>query len=145
MAKTWLTLQPQHRRGHNFNFTTCFIQLRNPPRPSQIHIELAHRCYRRSLQLTRDTIPYAPTLPLVGTPRGRDKVTETALTIWHEAGIETLGDLYLEGTLLTFETLAADSGIPVGQFLLHTAITRTLTLAWGDVTTEPPTHLLIQY
>lgn len=37
--------------------------------PHVFLITVAYKCFRRSLFLTRATIPYAPALPLLGTPR----------------------------------------------------------------------------
>lgn len=122
-----------------------FHPLARPPRPTQIHLALAHRCYRRSLYLTRHVSPYAPSIPIAGMPRRQTIVTEREFTSWHAAGLETLSDLYEDATLLSFETLTTEQQLPAGQFLLYNAVIRSLTDTWGDMTEEPPTHQLMQY
>lgn len=52
---------------------------------------------------------------------------------------------FLGVPLLPFASLISEGGLPAGQFLLHTALVRTLTQAWGAIDNEPPMHQLLQY
>ncbi|KAJ1154199.1 hypothetical protein NDU88_006953 [Pleurodeles waltl] len=94
--------------------------------PAELLLNVAHRCYRRSLRVTSDTVPYAPALVLLGKQRSTCLTTTVELGPWHAVDIHTLGDLYSEGGLIQFTALSLETGLPPGQFLLYNSLLRAL-------------------
>ncbi|KAJ1183595.1 hypothetical protein NDU88_000412 [Pleurodeles waltl] len=67
----------------------------------------------------------------------------TELGDWHEAGINTLGDLYSDGALYTHDALMEATGLHSGTFLLYNSLKHTLQSAWGDLARE--TQIILSY
>lgn len=49
-----------------------------------------------------------------------------------------MGDPYYQHTLIPYETLLVDTGLPPGQFLLYSFMLASLRGKWGDLFHEPP-------
>ncbi|KAJ1123080.1 hypothetical protein NDU88_001553 [Pleurodeles waltl] len=73
--------------------------------PDQLFLRVAFSCYCRSLRLAGGTIPFAPALALLGTPRGSIVTSRSELRTWHAVELHTLGDLYDDGKLIPFPAL----------------------------------------
>ena len=50
------------------------------------------------------------------------------------------GDLYREGVLLPFEEFSVEFELPIGDFLIHGALTAAIRAHWQQGITEPPLH-----
>ncbi|KAJ1126559.1 hypothetical protein NDU88_004966 [Pleurodeles waltl] len=68
----------------------------------ELLLKVAHRCYRRSLQLSKGTVLFAE-----GTPRGSGDTSEAELRAWHTADLHTLGDLYSDGLAFIYKCVIA--------------------------------------
>lgn len=101
----------------------CIIRLFHPAVrtsvPTPLLLVVAYRSFSRCLYLTRTHTPYGPPIPLVGSPSGTGVLTSLELADWHATDIQTLGDLYHDGTLTPYESLTGEGGLPQGQFLRH--------------------------
>lgn len=69
----------------------------------------------------------------------------SALASWEELGVQMVGDLYEDGTLLSFQTLRDRYGLPRGDYLLHAALIAGLQRHWSSGLLEPPTSQGCQY
>ncbi|KAJ1180909.1 hypothetical protein NDU88_006120 [Pleurodeles waltl] len=99
----------------------------------------------RSLAITKAAVPYVSALTLQGTLRGSKFTTAAELTLWMEAVVMTVRDLNEAGALLRNEALSEAMGLPHRQRLLHCSLVGALQRWWGEVTSEPPMHRIIQY
>lgn len=86
-----------------YQIISLFHPGRKGPKPTQLLLRVAHDCFRRMLRLTKRVITYAPAIPLLGTPRQHLATTAAELHTWEVAGLQTVGDLYSDGQLLSFE------------------------------------------
>ncbi|KAJ1091063.1 hypothetical protein NDU88_004191 [Pleurodeles waltl] len=108
----------------------------------------AHACWAKYVQKGADKLPYSPHIPLnyllAGTAAGMQ-----AVKLWSEAGIQTVGDCFEDGKLMTFEALQALTEINPGQFLTYHAVCHEIRKIWGIGTSEPETspvlHQLLQH
>ena len=92
--------------------------------------KVIRQCWNRCLRKTGTRIPYSPEIPirmLTSLPHNWDWRN---LQNWAELGVVKMGDLYREGTLLPFEELSQEFGLPQGDFLLHRAITAAIKKHW---------------
>ncbi|KAJ1205714.1 hypothetical protein NDU88_001142 [Pleurodeles waltl] len=113
-----------------------FHHLAKLKQPGAPLLAVAHRCFRRSLYLTRLSTPYAPAMALLCTPRGLQYTSNAELRLWHTNEIHTIGDIYEEDALISFAALAAEMGLPTGQFLLYNSLIATLKRHCGNITVE---------
>lgn len=102
----------------------------------------AFRAWRRCWSGRRKPTGYIPELPLVGLLHGDPLSIFTAeqLAPWTEAGIEVVGDCFLDKSLIPFDSLMEESGLPTGQFLQYEALTRTFAQLWAVGRNERETH-----
>ena len=58
--------------------------------------------------------------------------------------MEMVGDCLADGTLIPFQILVEEHGLPAGQFLTYEALTRTFQILWEKGVEEPPQHRVLQ-
>lgn len=68
--------------------------------PTKLLVWVVYQCHRCSLRIKNQVFPYAPSLPILGTPRRCGAVASTELTHWEEVDVHTLSDLYNDGQLM---------------------------------------------
>lgn len=59
------------------------------------------------------------------------------------SGVNTIGMLFLDKTLMTHDTFVREQGVPHNLFLLHAHAIRYVRSTWALEGTEPPTHELV--
>ena len=89
-------------------------------------------------------ILYAPAIPLQSIHTFRRGLSRRAQEIWENSDIQSIGDLFQEGTLIPFDTLVEQCGLHARQFLVHRKLTLALSCLWGITCVEPTTHSLMQ-
>ena len=62
------------------------------------------------------------------------------LHTWEYLLISTIGDLFPNGHLLTFEQLNTKHDLPRGQFLTYAQLSNTCHILWRTRDEEPQTH-----
>lgn len=101
-----------------------------------------HYC-RKVFQYTKQQRPYAPNIPLLGIPLPLEVVSQRCISAWLEAGVDTIGILFVDGTLVDHNMLVREQGIPNTLFLTHTQILRFIRKGWAPDGQEPPKHELV--
>ena len=79
----------------------------------------ARTTLNRCLSYTRETLPYAPVIPLLGLPVPTGVLGHRELEPWGESGIVTVGDLFSGAELLDFSALMEQCDLHPLQFLTY--------------------------
>ena len=87
-----------------------------PPRRGNRLLLTALKCWDKCCKLTHDVPRYAKPLPLTGFPigsgRGARCILDVEMEPWAEAGNRTVGDLYLDRSLIPLDQLSGIHGTP---------------------------------
>ncbi|KAJ1208583.1 hypothetical protein NDU88_003966 [Pleurodeles waltl] len=104
---------------------------------SNILLITADRIWHRYVIAGERPPPYSPKIPLTAIP-GADKINgRLVLANWVGKGIQTVGDLFAEGRLLTYEELANMLTLGNGKFITYGALQHLVRTAWGVGGREP--------
>ena len=97
------------------------------------------------LRKTGSRILYSPEIPIRMLTSLLHNWDWRHLQNWAEVGVTRMGDLYRDGVLLPFEELSQEFELPLGDFLLHGAVTAAIRKHWKRGLEEPPVHCSSQY
>ncbi|KAJ1189178.1 hypothetical protein NDU88_005929 [Pleurodeles waltl] len=92
------------------------------PQRSNILLKTAYRIWRRYVIPGERLPPYSPKIPLTAI-QGAAKINgRLVLAKWVVKRIQTVGDLFEEGRLLTYEELADTHTLGKGEFITYSAL-----------------------
>lgn len=85
-------------------------------------LRTALHCWGKALRYTSRSGRYADNIPLVGIPLAFGRLTQRALEPWTDAGVESIGALFSDGTLLEHDTFKRITGAPTTLYVTHAAL-----------------------
>ncbi|KAJ1160713.1 hypothetical protein NDU88_001206, partial [Pleurodeles waltl] len=94
----------------------------------------AHACWRRYVQKGGTGSPYSPLIFLGQIPGGTRLLKAHSLAPWAEAGIETVGNCFDDGVMMSFEAIRDFTSVGSGQIMSYYSICHLTKKAWvgGD-------------
>ena len=104
-------------------------------------IRVAWKCWKRYVQPKGVPPPYAPGLPLWSVPELAVLLKSHSAAPWRRACIVRLGDIFEEGTLMTFQRLQDLYELNAQAFLSYGALGGVLQEVWENGRLEPNTHI----
>lgn len=85
-------------------------------------LKVALLYWRSALRYTKGQPSYAPNIPLLSIHLPLGTVTQKHISIWVEAGVDTVGMLFAGVILMNYATFVWEQGVPNTLFLLHANI-----------------------
>lgn len=112
-----------------------------PDTPLLLRVALLY--WKQALTYTKNKTPYAPNIPILGLKMPTGPVSTRRISAWTAARVDTVGMLFLDNTLMNYDTFVNERGVPRTMFILHANIVRYIKTTWAPNGTEPQTHALV--
>ncbi|KAJ1176235.1 hypothetical protein NDU88_001518 [Pleurodeles waltl] len=106
-------------------------------RTQNILLHNARRVWHRYVLSGDKTPQYSPKIPLLDIPKVERIAGKLDLTAWPMNGIQTVGDLFSDGQIITYEALADVHYLGRGNFITFGAMRQLIRATWNSGNKEP--------